>query len=127
VQLDPTATGEAVYSSLQKLSPQNDSQRSLKALAMQSDLGQMRWLLFEQAGKSIPLPFLVMVIFWLTIIFVSFGLMAPPNATVLVTLFLCALSVSGPICLILELEHRFEGLIQISSAPVRNAIEHLGK
>ncbi len=65
--------------------------------------------------------FLVILVFWLTVLFVSFGLFAPTNATVIATLFLCALSVSGAVFLILELAEPFEGLIQIPSAPLRNA------
>jgi hypothetical protein len=64
---------------------------------------------------------------FLTIIFLSFGLFAPPNATVITTLFLCALSVSGAIVLILELDRPFGGLVQISSAPMRSAIAQIGK
>ena len=73
------------------------------------------------------MPFLVVVIFWLAVLFASFGLFAPPNATVIVTLFVCALSVSGAIFLILELAEPFGGLIQVSSAPLREAFAHLGR
>ena len=70
---------------------------------------------------------LVVLIFWLAIIFVSFGLFAPPNSTVLAVLFVCVLSVSGAIFLILELDRPFEGLIRIPSAPLRDALLHLGQ
>ena len=56
--------------------------------------------MFEQEGTSIPLPFLVVLIAWITIIFVSFGLLAPPNGTVIATPFVCALSVAWAIFLI---------------------------
>jgi len=127
---EPTANGgEAFYDRIQELSPQNEVQRSLQAqaLKMSIDIGQTRWLLFEQNVRSIPMPFLVLLIFWVTIIFVSFGLFAPPNATVMAALFLCALSVSGAIFMILELDRPFGGLIQISSAPLRSAIAHIDK
>jgi hypothetical protein len=42
-------------------------------------------------------------------------------------MFLCALSVSGAIFLILELDRPFGGLIQISSVPLQNALSHLDK
>jgi len=84
-------------------------------------------VLFEQGGRSIPMPFLVLLIFWVTVIFLSFGLFAPHNATVIATLFLCALSVSGAIFLIMELDRPFGGVIQISSAPLRNAIDNIDK
>lgn len=123
------AGGDDFYDQIQQLSPQNDVQRSLQAqaLKMSIDLGQTRWLLFEQGGRSIPMPFLVLLIFWVTIIFLSFGLFAPPNATVIAALLLCALSVAGAIFMILELDRPFGGLIEISSAPLRNAIAQLGK
>ena len=66
------------------------------------------------------------MVFWLAVIFTSFGLFAPYNATVVVTLFLCALSVSGAIFLILELDSPFAGLMQISDAPLRNALAIVG-
>ena len=64
---------------------------------------------------------------WLTMIFVSFGLFAPFNATVVSSLFVSALSVSGAIFLILEMYSPYDGLIQISSAPLRAALAHLGQ
>jgi hypothetical protein len=129
-QLDPSASGaEALYKRIQQLQPRDDSQRSLKAMALgaATDLSQMRWLLLEQAGSSISTPFLVVVVFWLTLIFVSFGLFAPSNATVIATLLLSALSVAGAIFLLLELDQPFHGLIQISSAPMRQALAHLAQ
>jgi len=124
-----TAGGELFFDKIQELTPQNDVQRSLQAEAVKIsiDIGQARLLLFEQSGHSIPIPFLVLLIFWVTIIFLSFGLFAPRNATVVATLFLCALSVSGAIFLIMELDRPFGGLIQISSAPLLNAIANIGK
>jgi len=59
-------------------------------------------------------------------VFVSAGLFAPPNATVIIALMLAALSVSGAIFLILELDMAFDGMIQISQSPMRNALVHLG-
>lgn len=129
VQLEPTAAWtEALYDNIQALVPQNDAQRSLQAQALSLiiDLGQMRWLMFEQSGSSLPMPFLV-VVFWRTILFVRFGLYGPTNATVIVTLLLCALSVSGALFLILELDQPFDGVIQIPSAPLRDALVRLGK
>jgi hypothetical protein len=67
------------------------------------------------------------MVFWLAVIFASFGLFAPRNATVIATLFVCALSVSGAIFLILELDSPFSGLLQISDAPLRAAIAHIGQ
>jgi hypothetical protein len=129
-QMEPTAAGgEIILDKIQELSPKNDAQRSLQAQAlnMAIDLGKMRWLMFEQGGSFISVPLLATLVFWLAIIFSSFGLFAPRNATAIATLFICALSVSGAIFLILEMYTPFEGLMQISSAPLRSALAHLGK
>jgi hypothetical protein len=129
-QLDPSvSSGETFFNSIQKLSPQNDVQRSLKSQAAQiaTDLGQMRWLLFEQTETSISVTMLIVLISWLAIIFVSAGLFAPPNATVIIALMLAALSVSAAIFLILELDSPFDGVIQISRRPMQNALIHLGR
>jgi hypothetical protein len=129
-QLAPTAaSGDAVFDALQNLAPQNDAQRSLKAqaLAMAADIGQMRWLLFEQAGSSLSTPLLVIVVFWLAILFFSFGLFGPSNATAVSALVVAALSVSGAIFLILEMDQPFSGLIRISSQPMLNALSQLGR
>ena len=91
------------------------------------DIAQSRWLLFSQKGSSVPTPFLVVMVAWLTLILASFGLFAPPNATAFITLLVCALAVSSAIFLILELDRPFDGIIQISSAPLRNALAQLGK
>jgi hypothetical protein len=125
-KLDP-ARGDLLYDQIQSLSPQNDGQRMLQAQAQKIsiDLAQTRFMLIGQEGSSIPMPFLVLLVFWVTIIFFSFGLFAPQNTTVVVSLLLCAMSVSGAIYLILELDRPFIGLIQISSAPLRHAIGQL--
>jgi hypothetical protein len=128
--LDRRATSvEAVYSNIQQLSPHSEAQRFLQsqALTMALDLGRTRVLLFEQLGSSIPVPFLVVLVFWLSIIFASFGVFAPRNATVIAAFFVCAMSVSGAIFLILELDQSFEGLLQVSGDPLRATLAQLGQ
>jgi len=74
-------------------------------------------LLAEQSVSSVSAPLLIVLIFWLTILFISFGLFAPRNATVVVSLLVSALSVSDAILLILDMYTPYSGLIQVSSAP----------
>ncbi len=129
-QLDPLAAGgEALFDAIHELTPTTDAQRSLKAqaLTITVDIGNMRWLMFAQAGKLIFVPFLVMLVSWFTVTFLGFGLFAPRNLTVIAAFLLCALSVSGAIFLVLELDHPFHGLIQISSDPLRSSLAQLGR
>jgi hypothetical protein len=111
------------------LSPRTDAQRWLqsRALSLSGDIAQTRCLLIAQADSSIPPVLLAVLIFWIAIIFLSFGLFAPRNATVLAALLVCALSVSGSIFLLLELNGPFNGAIRISSSPMREALAHLGR
>jgi hypothetical protein len=120
--------GELLYDQIQGLSPKDDTQRSIQAQALSIvlALGQTRWLIAEQRVNSISVPLLVVLIFWLTIIFISFGLFAPRNVTVFVSLLVSALSVSGAIFLILEMYSPYRGLIHVSSAPLRTALALLG-
>ncbi|HMF89737.1 MAG TPA: hypothetical protein VKL40_03770 [Candidatus Angelobacter sp.] len=125
----PGAGAEVLYDQIQQLAPQNDTQRSIKgaALNVAMEIGSTRWLMFEQESFPIPKGLLIVVVFWFTVVFASFGLHAPRNSTVMVTLFLCAVSVAGAILLILELYNPFGGLLHISSAPLENALAQLGK
>jgi hypothetical protein len=127
---EPTAEqAQAMYGSIQKLAPQNDEQRSLKAQALGTtiDLSKSLWLLSAQGGATIVTPLLVTVVLWLAIIFLSFGLFAPANKTVVVTMFIVALTVSSALFLILELDRPFNGVIAVSSEPMRNVLSHLGR
>jgi hypothetical protein len=128
-QFGSSANGEILYDKIQGLSPKDDVQRSIQAQALNImvGLGQTRWLLAAQRGNSVSVPMLVVLVAWLTIIFISFGLFAPRNVTVLVSLLVSALSVSGAIFLILEMYSPYAGLIYVSSAPLRAALEHLGQ
>ena len=72
---------EVLQRKLLDLSPQNDAQRWLKSSALQisEDIAEVRWLVVEQTGTSLQWPFLAILVFWLAIIFASFGLFAPPQ------------------------------------------------
>src|SRR5262245_16753663 len=116
--------GEAFYQQVQNLQPTNDMQRGLQTRIVQvtGDLMQARFLLFSHLGSSIPVPFLAVLLLWMVILFAGFSLMAPANATTLASLVICALSVSGAIFLILELDEPFAGMMTIPSEPLRNAL-----
>lgn len=120
---------EGIFEKIQAVTPQNDGQRAFQAQAMKTatDMAQARWVLFAQKGRSIPTPFLVVMVAWVALLLGSFGLFAPRNATVFVTLVICALAISSAVFLILELDQPFQGMLQISSAPLRSALEQLGR
>lgn len=124
----PTAN-EGMIDSILELKPRNDSQRSLKdqAVTVAVDIAQTRWLLNQQRGSSVSGVLLVFLVFWFSLTFVSTGLLAPVNGTVVVTLFLCAVSLAGAVFLVLEFDRPFTGMIQISSETLRQAMAQLGR
>jgi hypothetical protein len=121
------AQAQSIYDEILKLSPRDEAQRSLQTRAMDAaiDVTKARLLLFAKAGGPIPMPFLVVLISWLTIIFASFSLFAENNATTIAALGIFALSASASLFLILELSQPFNGLMMISSEPLRNALAPL--
>jgi hypothetical protein len=123
-----TAAGDALYDSIQKLAPANEAQRSIRAQALKTgaELAKTRLALGQGADSSVPVAFLVVLMLWLFVLHAGFGLLAPRNATVVVVLFLCAISVAGAIFLIMDLGQPFEGLIRISSDPLRDALAQIG-
>ncbi len=124
VRFESSAEALAFESELEHLSPTNDTQRSLQSRAIQAftEGAQIRLQLFTQAAGSIPVPFLIILVFWLSAIFVSFTLFAQTNLIVMTSLFVCALSFACAIFLILELDDPFTGLMGISSATLRGAL-----
>jgi len=124
-----TIVGDRLIDRLQALSPQNDNQRTLKAeaISVALQLGQTRWLMFEQNTVPVPRLLLGMLIAWLILLFLSFAIFAPRNLTVIAGLFMAAFAVSGAILLILEMYHPQGGLIRLSEAPLRAALAQLGQ
>jgi hypothetical protein len=130
--VEPSSTSgllafEQLQESIRALAPVTQSQRIVQARALQlaEDLAQTRWLLVEQVSGSIPMPFLVLLILWVALIFASLSLFAPNNWTVIAVLLACALSVSSAIFLIIEMDQPFGGVLRISDAPFRSAIGYL--
>jgi len=120
---------EEIQEKLRALAPNNDARRWLQTHALQiaTEVEQVRWLALERSEKSISIPFLVVLVLWLAVIFACFGLLAPRHGIAYAVIFACALSVSGAIFLIEELNQPFAGLLKISDAPMRHAIAEMNQ
>ena len=64
---------------------------------------------------------------WLIVLFVSFGIFAPRNPLVLTGFLASSVAICGSILLILQMYHPQRGLIQVSDAPLRAALQQLGR
>ncbi len=120
---------DLIESGILGLAPKNDAQRWLQSQALQitSNVLGTRWLVLARDNDATPLVFLVVVVSWLTVLFMGFGLFAPRNATVTLVLCVCGASVASALFLILELGEPYDGLVKLSSAPLRYAVSQLGQ
>jgi hypothetical protein len=116
---------EELQNRLSKLEAQSANQRWVQSEAQRltSAIVGSRWLLVERDASGIPVPLLLLVVFWLCVLFMSFGLFAPPNMTVTVVLFLCALAVAGAVQMTLDLSRPFVGTVRLSGQPMRYALD----
>ena len=130
VRLDNPSTYELLQrleDSVLELKPANprDQWWLDQAMTLAGKIGDSRWLLIQQVAQGTPKTFLALVVFWLTLLFASFGLFAPRNLISAVTLTLCALAVAGALGMILTLEDGFGRLVHISPQPMRQAAKAL--
>jgi Protein of unknown function (DUF4239) len=110
-------TAERFYRAVEGLKPANPEQTSLKSRIIQltTDMGRTRLLVFTQGDEAIPVPFFIVLVFWLVVIFASFSLFAEPGLIVAASTLVFALSVSSALFLIVDLGHPFQGLMQVSN------------
>ena len=121
---------DALLESILSLSPTDRRHPPLiaQALGITTNIYAERWLLWENPGTTVPIEFLFVLIFWLFLIFVSFGLFAPANLTVAASFFLSSLAVTGAILMILELgDPMHHSWLQVSSEPMRRALLEIGR
>lgn len=110
------------------LSPRTEQQQWLQSNALENTdtIAQSRWTTVEQIGSRFPWAFFVVVVAWLAVIFASFGLFAPRNASVIAALLVAALALAGPIFMILETDQPYGGLVKIPSSSLRVALDQMG-
>jgi len=96
-----------------------------QAMTLAGKIGDARWLIAQQVGQGTPKAFVALLVFWLVLLFASFGLFAPHNATSAVVLTLCALAVAGAVAMFLELESGFGHMVRVSPEPMRQAVSVL--
>jgi hypothetical protein len=119
----------SVGTELRRLEAYDAMHRRLLAdsLSLFERLLQRRWKLIEEAHGSISVPFYAMLVFWLVVVFASFGLNAPRNLLAFSMIALGALSIASAIYVILDLDTPFTGIFIVSSEPLRHALAHMNR
>ncbi|MBS0520397.1 MAG: hypothetical protein JSR90_17010 [Proteobacteria bacterium] len=117
--------GEVILAMLRELTPKTPAQASIQARALQvgTDLAQTHLALFAQPSDAISSTFMAVLVMWLMFIFGVFSMSSSPNPTLTIILFVCILSASAAIYLVMELGLPFGGLMQLSSDSLRNALK----
>ncbi|CAH1657775.1 MULTISPECIES: DUF4239 domain-containing protein [unclassified Chelatococcus] len=128
----PVADGldvEEIQDGLRSLTPGSNAQRWLqtRALQLSGEIAEAHWLRPETESEEFPSLFVAFLVVWLALLFGSFGLLTPRNATVVFTLFICSLSITGALALIIDMDHPYLGFIRVSEGPLVAAIDRLGK
>ena len=119
----------AFFAKLQNLAPKTAAQSRAENAAWQlaASLTRVRMLMYEQIGGSVSWPLLVVLIFWVSVLFLGFGLFARFHTTLIAALLIGAVSVAGAVFLILELNQPYSGLIRLSDAPIRSALASMDR
>ena len=106
------------------LQPTDEIHRNLMAACADQfrDVAKARWTVIEGVRGSISTPFYWVLVFWLVILFGSFGLRAPPNAMIVSIIGLCILSVTAAVFVILDMDQPYGGLFGIPSTSMRDAL-----
>jgi hypothetical protein len=118
-------TAEAV----QKLAPADDEHAGFKRDLERrfSAIYEMRWSLVEQAEGTVPPALILMVTLWLILIFASYGFRAPRNRFVATSFVVSSLLIACAIYLMLDMDVPFDGLIQVSPAPLDHVVAELSR
>lgn len=116
------------FTAISQLSPATSAQRfaQSRALDVATAISRRQAMMVAQSGSAIPLPFLVVMVFWLVVLFTGYGLFATTDATTVASLLIGALSVASAVSLILQLDRPYEGWMQVSGEPLRSALAELG-
>ena len=94
-----------------------------EAYQLAMELARNRWKMIEQHQSTLPTPFFVILLFWLGLLFATFALFAPRHGTAITVLVVCAMSMSSALFLIHDLNQVPNGLIRLSPAPLKKALE----
>lgn len=118
---------ERLREAIRSLEPTNHDQQLLAAQAHQSAtaLQRERWLLIERAGATVQPIVFVIVVCWICVIFLSFGMNAPQHTTIYMVFLTLSFAIGSAVFLIMELDSPFEGVVRISSQSVQTALDHM--
>lgn len=123
----PITIDELLNHPIRKLPSHTEELKELRAEAVVliNTLSDNRWQMIERASSPLPMPFLILLYFWLAVLFIGFGILAPRHTVFIAAFAICALSMAGAVYLIREMNQPLEGTLRVSSAPLQMALQFL--
>ena len=86
------------------------------------EFARARWSLLLGPQKSVPSAFLRVLVFWLMIIFICFGLRAPTSPIAIVMIGLSATTLSSMLFTIVDMVNPYDGIYDISSDTMHDVL-----
>jgi hypothetical protein len=114
---------------IDQLAPADPLHRSLatRCAADYRESVSARWAVIEDIHGSLSAPFAAVLVFWLTLVFLSFGLQSPRNRLAGVAIGIAIVSVASVMFVILDLDLPYGGLFGIPSTSMRLALADMLK
>ncbi|MBU0800096.1 MAG: hypothetical protein KKA05_03750 [Alphaproteobacteria bacterium] len=130
LQKTPDNTGQlldVLGKSLAKIDPADRNQASMLSDIRQQyyHIVEQRWALIEKSEGTIPMPIIVMLGAWLTLIFASYGYRSPTNAVTISMVVTAAFLIAASIYVVLDMSIPFSGPVQISDVPLQRALTEI--
>jgi hypothetical protein len=109
--------------------PTTTPQEKRDALDCQQQMDHVvtqRWSLISALQAQLSAPFVIVLVFWLMVIFLCFGLSAPFNVLGGAVITLSAISLASALFVVIDLNTLFDnGFFTLSSHPERDALAHM--
>ncbi|PJO48146.1 hypothetical protein CWE02_10545 [Brucella pituitosa] len=122
----PVLTGvmNGIGIALAALQPQDPLHQALATRCKDifANVTAARWTVIEDTQGSLSEPFAGVLMFWLTMMFLSFGLQAPRNSLSFCIVAIAIASVISVVFVILDLDLPYGGIFGISSHSMRFAL-----
>ncbi|MFM7035420.1 MAG: hypothetical protein ACKOYJ_09630 [Planctomycetia bacterium] len=120
---------EDLVGKIARLTPQSEMQAKEQARAMELAAGILhdRWVLATERAASSPTVFLLIVLAWLALQFLAFGLFASRNVFVVLATVLASLTVASGMFVVLDLEGPMTGPMRVSTRALEWAVAIMGQ
>jgi hypothetical protein len=103
----------------------NDAWLKTTALSLGQEILASRWRVYEDLSTGIQWPMVYMLVFWLAGIFFSLGITAPNNLIAIGGLLVASAALAAAIFIMLELDTPYDGVITVSTEPLKSALEQI--